>query len=371
MGLVLITLIMFQPRMVDTLSCGKEELSNSIKILCEIKELKTDKKYESAFLAIINAYSKYITIDTLVSIKDIGAWPSWSKDNSRIAYISDKSGAQEIWVLNVGNKTIKQITNNKNKKKHPVWDYAGQNIYYIEKDNGKWLLKTINLTSKGMKEIRVDGNYHDPEILPGDTSIAYSKITRNKNKILHKESWNEAKVFVGKINDRTSDRELCADIDGIKRNPRVSKNGKYLLFEYSSSDTIDPISSILMLYDFNTGKTLKITKPEDNCWGGSWSKNDSCILYFINNPILYKRCLDLPRRLYPTISEKTFPEMHNVKGQSTTIRIPKLYLMNIKIDNDSIEVINNHDILDKQFKYPNVYYKMLNSYPWPKGFDSR
>jgi WD40-like Beta Propeller Repeat len=47
--------------------------------------------------------------------------PAWSPDGTRIAFVSNRSGASEIWVASIDGKEVHQITNSRNYLRFPFW----------------------------------------------------------------------------------------------------------------------------------------------------------------------------------------------------------------------------------------------------------
>lgn len=57
--------------------------------------------------------------------------PSWSPDGSKIAYVSDKDGKADIWVMELSSKSAQRITDTPTPANMPVWSPQGDRIAYI------------------------------------------------------------------------------------------------------------------------------------------------------------------------------------------------------------------------------------------------
>jgi tricorn protease len=60
--------------------------------------------------------------------------PQWSPDGKRIAFISDHSGREEIWICDEHGGNLKRLTNSDTQKSHPVWSPDSQALLYTASD---------------------------------------------------------------------------------------------------------------------------------------------------------------------------------------------------------------------------------------------
>lgn len=102
-------------------------------------------------------------------------WPRWSPDGSRIAFISDKTGEEEVWVVGQDGTTPPEqlTTGGKAFRYAPEWAPDGKRIAFADKD-GKILILT--LADKKLTEI-VDsprGQIRDYAWSPRGNHLAFS-----------------------------------------------------------------------------------------------------------------------------------------------------------------------------------------------------
>ncbi len=74
-------------------------------------------------------------------------WPAWSPDGTRIAYISDASGEEEIYVVPQGGGEAEQLTERgRAMRYHPVWSPDGERIAFSDKDGRVFVVTVADRT---------------------------------------------------------------------------------------------------------------------------------------------------------------------------------------------------------------------------------
>ncbi len=102
-------------------------------------------------------------------------WAAWSPDGSRIAYISDQSGEEEIWVTaQDGDSSAQQLTSGGQAMRYrPLWSPDGKRIAFSDKDGKLWVLTVLD---KKLESIAQDGtgNLFDYTWSPDSAYLAFS-----------------------------------------------------------------------------------------------------------------------------------------------------------------------------------------------------
>ena len=108
-------------------------------------------------------------------------WPSWSPDGSQIAFISDKSGEEELYLVpQDGSKPAEQITNGGTAMRYaPEWAPDGKRIAFSDKD-GK--LFVLTLADRKITEVTDSprGQIRDYTWSPRGNFLAFTMANQNQ-----------------------------------------------------------------------------------------------------------------------------------------------------------------------------------------------
>jgi len=167
-------------------------------------------------------------------------WPSWSPDGTQIAFISDLSGEEELYlVAQDGAKPAEQITRGGAAMRYqPEWAADGKRIAFGDKD-GK--LFVVTLADRKVNEI-VDsprGQIRDYVWSPGGNYLAFSMV-RNGNGFSSVYVWSADDGKVQRVTD-----EMFSST-----NPAWDPQGNYLYF-ISDREFAPQISQIEFNYATN------------------------------------------------------------------------------------------------------------------------
>jgi tricorn protease len=146
-------------------------------------------------------------------------WPNWSPDGSQIAFVSDKSGEEEIYIIpQDGSKPAEQITTGGSAMRYaPEWAPDGKRIAFSDKD-GK--LYVLTLADRKITQIAdsARGQIRDYTWSPRSNFLAFTMANQNQFGAVH--IWSAAD---GQLRRVTED-------NFNSYNPAWDPQGNYLFF---------------------------------------------------------------------------------------------------------------------------------------------
>jgi tricorn protease len=140
-------------------------------------------------------------------------WARWSPDGKRIAYVSDRTGEDEIWVIDQQGGAPEALTTaGAGMRYAPEWSADGSRLAFSDKD-GK--LYVLTVADKKVVEIADDerGRIRDYAWSPKGAFLAFSMTDPNDTRSIHVWSGEDGKVH--RVTDALWNEESPAwDMDG-------------------------------------------------------------------------------------------------------------------------------------------------------------
>jgi Tol biopolymer transport system component len=196
-------------------------------------------------------------------------WPMWSADGSKLYYMSDKSGTENIWEYSKGTK--RQITKfTAGRLLWPSISYDGKTILF-EHDFEIWECDAAKAEAKQVA-IELRGTPAGPAqthltLTTGFTDLQLSKDNRKLAVIAHGE------VFAASSKEGGSAFRVT-DSPANERSVQWSPDNNQLVYVSDREGT-----DHLYIYDFRTSKERQLTKgsgPDDRA---AWSPDGKSIAY--------------------------------------------------------------------------------------------
>jgi tricorn protease len=122
-------------------------------------------------------------------------WPAWSPDGSKVTFLSDASGEEEIYVVaQDGSAPSEKITSGGHAFRYdPKWAPDNDHIAFSDKDGRLWL---VSLKDHATQEIAhsTEGEIHDYAWSPGGGYLAFSMNDNRNLSSLYIWSMKESKL---------------------------------------------------------------------------------------------------------------------------------------------------------------------------------
>ena len=172
--------------------------------------------------------------------------PAFSPDGSRIAFVSQRDGNSEIYVMNADGTGSTRITNDPQPDGRPVFTADGQSlVFHSARTAGKQQIWVVNIDGSGLTQLTRDSVNASPTVSPDGQTIAYVSM-RNKDA----DIWLMAR-------DGSNQRQFTRGTQQRESEPRFLRDGTlaYLVERRENNRTVQQV----MRADLATGATTALT----------------------------------------------------------------------------------------------------------------
>src|SRR3989441_3827634 len=172
--------------------------------------------------------------------------PAFSPDGSRIAFVSQRDGNAEIYIMNADGTGSTRVTNDPQPDGRPSFTPDGQAlVFHSARTAGKQQIWAVNVDGSGVTQLTRDSINSSPTISPDGQTIAYVS-TRNKDT----DIWLMAR-------DGSNQRQFTRSPQQRESEPRFLRDGTlaYLVERRENNRTVQQG----MRADLATGATTALT----------------------------------------------------------------------------------------------------------------
>jgi Tol biopolymer transport system component/C-terminal processing protease CtpA/Prc len=199
------------------------------------------------------------------------AWPMWSKDGRSVFFVSDRSGAENLWTTSATGTDPKAVTNFRNGRVvWPTISYDGQTILF-ERDFGVWSFDVasgraaeVPITLRGAG---VSSGVEHQTVTQGFSALALAPDGRKIAFVARGEVFAASARDGGDAQRVTNTPEQEAQLTWAPDSRRLA----YI----SSRDG----ATHLFLYDFGTRTETKLTSTAANDVAPTWSPDGKTIAF--------------------------------------------------------------------------------------------
>ncbi len=151
--------------------------------------------------------------------------PSWSPDSTRLVFVSNESGDENLWLVGIDGSAPRPLTTNIGVDKDPAWSPRGDVILYASDQGGlpgSGITQIFSITPEGLNvtQLTRSGNSsYSPAWSPDGSHVAFAS-DRN----------GDGDIF---LMDPDGQRPLLLTLDGQTgedRRPLFSPDGRYVVF---------------------------------------------------------------------------------------------------------------------------------------------
>jgi len=124
-------------------------------------------------------------------------WPTWSPDGSQIAFMSDRSGNPDIYVMNADGSNVRQLTEHPANDIWPEWSPDGTRIAFPSRRDGNFEIYVIDGDGTNLQRLTNTPGHEDfPTWSPDSTQILFSRIEGNDGTfVMNADGSNERRLL--------------------------------------------------------------------------------------------------------------------------------------------------------------------------------
>ncbi len=209
-----------------------------------------------------NIYTQYLTDDvpvqwTFGSYTNVS--PRWSPDGSSLAFVSDRSGLNQIWIMSTSGGEPKQITFVKHGASNPVWS----------PDSQKLLFETEQAPEEDIFTTEGDSPNNSPSAV---------KIDRLRYKSDSRGFHHGRRAHIGLFRFDLEESSLLTNGSYDHHTPDWSPDSQFIVFSANrnSDEDISPVQDLYTL-NIETKEISKLTDSAGTFTNASWSPDGSWI----------------------------------------------------------------------------------------------
>jgi len=196
-------------------------------------------------------------------------YPTWSPDGRTLAYHSNQSGNQDIWVAQVGgSEAVNRTREHLREDSRPSWSPDGSQIgFHSSREGGGYFV--MSALGGTPRKVLSAGTSHRPQWSSDGTQLAG---------IVQRESDSAAVEIVSIANRAVSQISLPRAVAAFDL--AWSRNKGY--FAYVETADYEAEVTQLVVLRISDGTRLPITHGRDIAWSPAWAVNDHALLFVSN-----------------------------------------------------------------------------------------
>ncbi len=236
---------------------GDPQISPDGSYVVYVKKVINEEKEYTSNLVIVNRDTRIEHDWTAAGGEKKDHSPRWSPDGKTIAFVSDRSGENQIWLISTDGGEARQLTDLKGGVSAPVWRPDGTSLLILskdkkeeEKEKGRKPLVVTDLQYKSDGVGFLDGHHMQVVLIDvpsggqkiewltdapfNHSNLSWSPdgqvITYVRNRYEEQESYMRSDLFVQRLEEGKEDPKQLNSEGGSFEAPKWSPDGEKLSF---------------------------------------------------------------------------------------------------------------------------------------------
>jgi Tol biopolymer transport system component len=285
-------------RDLDRLAKGAEATASLDRVARRKRRHRTARRVQTAALAAVvlaaTAGGGYaLTRAFRQETSDVASPPAVR--NGKIAFVSDRDGNNEIYLMDPDGSNVVRLTNNPGEDLQPAWSPDGTQIAFVSHRSGAQELHVMNADGTGVRRItessRLVSRPGYPDWSPDGSMIAFSADVSIECTPLHCSTFLAGAIFVvPSTADRSRSWTNLSEVDPplsvaprYERAPSWSPDGGLILFDSIESQPLfekdpgptDPSGGYVLSADGTNRQALQGPTRPFQVGLADWSPNDN------------------------------------------------------------------------------------------------
>ena len=242
--------------------------------------------------------------------------PTWSSDNTQIAFVSTRTGNSDVWAMNADGTNPLNLTQSSSNNDHPAWSPDMKSIVFVSDRDGNTEVCVMDASGFNQRCITNEKtrNRKPDSSKPADSSPAWSPDSQKIVFVSTRERNRNKQIFVVNA-DGSSPVNITKKISA-EDNPSWSPDGNTIVF-VSNRDGLIPILYSTSLDGLTQARLTQTNRGGDFFpeWEPNTSHSGTPTQTLTPTPtgtiVFTAQPSDTPTRIRPTITNTIAPPLTN------------------------------------------------------------